>query len=1048
MRFEDHLVLARYLHGQFGVTSFEELKTALAQTEEGPAEDGQSCFLDELLKRDGLSIDEQTLGDYDRRVMDYEREMARQRPEFNAWRYFQYLALLYTEVFLDQLTSDPAALLSAINRHLQNLQDTERELRDFPDFTRDDLRRLAFFMATGSGKTLLLHVNIRQVLHYLEHGRHPEALVPRRDGRREFGNILLITPNEGLSAQHIEEFRASGIDARVFIEHPTAKSLFGPIVKVIEIHKLADEPSRDGVSVVVESLGQNNLIIVDEGHKGTGSEAGTWKRRQRELSENGFLLEYSATFAQAIGGAGKRSRKALLHDYGKSILFDYSYAHFYGDGYGKRFDVLNLSRGRGQRAHELLLGGLVTYYQQVALFDANREDYRPYNIQKPLWVMLGTSVSKGGRRDRTKAAQQERSDVAQVVTFLQRILEEKDWAVRTIRRILDGTSGFTDAETAQDLFAPHIKQVKDWDAAELYAEIVRDVFHGAGGLELWELKNAEGEIGLRVSTADEDASPYFGVVNIGDVASFRDHVEEHLGLEVREDQFAGSRFEAVDRPDSSVNILIGAKKFIEGWSSWRVSCMGLLNVGKGEGTQIIQLFGRGVRLKGKNMTLKRTEALQGEEHPQAIEHLETLYIFGWNADYIENFKAMLKNEDVGEPVTVPVALKEPWPRNDLPVPQTRAGFDVEALTWTLSADGPEVKLDLAPRVTAVRDDGEGPSLRRGGQDGTADIYFSDGPWFDLLDMDELYAGLVRYKQTREYDNVHIPRRQLPEMLRAKCSLRVAEEDRANPEWLQQAAEQAAKAYLDRFVRMKEREAESEHVEVGYLEPDERVTQAYQLIVKPGRLLERIEELLEEGLAEETVEEEPLPRFHVDWHLYTPILATGGEAWQKQVSVRPPALVASEVRLVKDLHAFWRDHHGDAPYDGMEVYLLRNTPKTGIGLFHRSGFYPDFILWLKNAQTGAIHVRFVDPHGLHHGGLDGSADKFAALEKLTDLSNRADFKDKQVTLDGFILVDTPLEQIPDRDGRTGDELEAQCPLVRQQGDYAGRLLMLRSLEAQK
>ena len=53
-------------------------------------------------------------------------------------------------------------------------------------------------------------------------------------------------------------------------------------------------------------------------------------------------------------------------------------------------------------------------------------------------------------------------------------------------------------------------------------------------------------------------------------------------------------------------VLIGSKKFTEGWSSWRVSTMGLMNVGQGEGAQIIQLFGRGVRLKGHCMSLKRS----------------------------------------------------------------------------------------------------------------------------------------------------------------------------------------------------------------------------------------------------------------------------------------------------------------------------------------------------------------------------------------------------------------------------------------------------------
>jgi hypothetical protein len=55
------------------------------------------------------------------------------------------------------------------------------EFAAVPPFELEDLRRLAFFMATGSGKTLLLHVNLWQILHYLQVGRHPEALVRRTD---------------------------------------------------------------------------------------------------------------------------------------------------------------------------------------------------------------------------------------------------------------------------------------------------------------------------------------------------------------------------------------------------------------------------------------------------------------------------------------------------------------------------------------------------------------------------------------------------------------------------------------------------------------------------------------------------------------------------------------------------------------------------------------------------------------------------------------------------------------------------------------------------
>ncbi|MBN1483525.1 MAG: hypothetical protein JXA37_02285, partial [Chloroflexia bacterium] len=178
-------------------------------------------------------------------------------------------------------------------------------------------------------------------------GRDRDVYLRATAPRCQFDNVLLITPNEGLSQQHLAELDASGLEAALFIEDRHGRSGFsGPRVKVIEIHKLAEEPSRDGVSVVLEEIGPNNLVIVDEGHKGTGSEAQAWKSRQKALSAGGFLLEYSATFAQAIASTSKRVQAALLREYGQAILFDYSYAHFYGDGYGKDFAVLNLRDAR------------------------------------------------------------------------------------------------------------------------------------------------------------------------------------------------------------------------------------------------------------------------------------------------------------------------------------------------------------------------------------------------------------------------------------------------------------------------------------------------------------------------------------------------------------------------------------------------------------------------------------------------------------------------------------------------------------------------------
>jgi hypothetical protein len=90
---------------------------------------------------------------------------------------------------------------------------------------------------------------------------------------------------------------------------------------------------------------------------------------------------------------------------------------------------------------------------------------------------------------------------------------------------------------------------------------------------------------------------------VGDAKGLCDHVadiaaQNDIRLRVEDSDFTEAMFSSVKDSSSPVNLLIGSKKFVEGWDCWRVSTMGLMHVGRSEGTQIIQLFGRGVRLKG------------------------------------------------------------------------------------------------------------------------------------------------------------------------------------------------------------------------------------------------------------------------------------------------------------------------------------------------------------------------------------------------------------------------------------------------------------------
>lgn len=1030
MRLERHLALNRYLHHLLAADGMEALREALGNTEEGPGGDGQSYFVHVLTGRRGVQVPADRLREYDTRIMGYEERLRRGRPGLRL-KYFQYMALLYTEILLDRLTADPDALVLELNTFLARLQAGGR-LTGFPVFAADDLRRMAFFMATGAGKTLLLHANLWQVDFYLRHGRHPEALVRRSDARREFEGIYLITPNEGLSKQHLEEFRLSGIGADRLVHDPQGQpSLFGPRVQVVEIHKLSDTATGDGVSVPLDDLGGANLVFVDEGHKGTGSEAQVWKTRQKRLSADGMLLEYSATFAQAIGATSKpKAREALLEEYGKSIVFDYSYRYFYNEGFGKDFSVLNLQAARDDQAHDLLLGGLLIFYQQVHLFGLHTDALCPYGVEAPLWVFLGSKVAV------KKPNQQSLSDVATAVEFLRRFLEDRDWALARISRVLAGDSGFRDEAADRDLFRPRLSHLRG-DAAQLYDRICGDVFHGRGGLEVWELKAATGELGLRTSTPDGGDSPYFGVVNIGDVSAFRKHLGEHSGMEVREDRFTSSLFEDVNRPGSGVSVLIGAKKFVEGWSSWRVSTMALLNMGQGEGSQVIQLFGRGVRLRGKDGSLRRSAALPnpGEDLPPGLRELETLEIFGWNANYLKAFRAMLDEEEIRPAVDVPLLPLFPEVA-ELPVPRTRAGYSAAAENWTLDVEPYMVlRVDLAPRAAGMT---AGVTREVGAGEGVQ-VDFRSEAVKALVDMDALYAALLSHKHRRGYGNLRIPRSALPDVLRAS-TLRMRSDDALHPARVQEGALRVLTTYVDRWVARRERAAESRNLIPAPLAVRERVPVYHTVRVASEERLAELRTLIAAPESLHSTSREVLPRLHVERHLWTPLLLepTGEDADVLHLS--PPGLKAGEERFLKDLHTFWNANQLTPEFAGREMYVLRNAPGSGVGFFRRSGFFPDFIVWLVHPEAGT-RVRFVEPHGMHHEGLGGrNGDKIEALQELWQLSETPEFRNAGLDVGGYLVTETAQEQIPGAERLSRQTLMSEYRLLFQEdAQYVATLL---------
>ena len=140
----------------------------------------------------------------------------------------------------------------ALCADLDHERERDRVTAAMPEYRPEDLRTVAFQSATGSGKTLLMHANMLQYQHYLD----------RAGGR--LNNVVLVTPNEQMSVQHEREMRDSGLHARLF-SRDAPPELFAP-VEIIDLNKLAE---RQGVKrVAVDDFGDDNLVLVDEGHLG------------------------------------------------------------------------------------------------------------------------------------------------------------------------------------------------------------------------------------------------------------------------------------------------------------------------------------------------------------------------------------------------------------------------------------------------------------------------------------------------------------------------------------------------------------------------------------------------------------------------------------------------------------------------------------------------------------------------------------------------------------------------------------------------------------
>jgi len=1013
-RFDRSLLLVRHWCDQLG-GRYDEL---LARVREAPEQGapGQSLRLAAVLSRAGVALAPDALARAERAFMADWQPIARAREaatgQRHALTHFQWLAALFVELHLSQLAASGGR--AALVQRLNALR--EQAFSHLPPVRPAELNRLALWMATGSGKTLMLHLNVRQFL------RHARAILGQEPQR-----VLLLTPNETLSAQHRQELALSGLDALAL----------GRTLEVTELTKLylPQDASgqrvrvKDGVSVCTDQYAGPNLVLVDEGHKGgksaSGEESAFRERRQALAGTHprfpvegpaGFEFEYSATFAQIADGD-----RGFFDDYARCTVFDYGYRRFHDDGFGKTPKSLVTTQQHAQAL--VLTAGLVAFWHQCRFFAADAARARRYRLAAPLAVFVGQSVTGKSQ------------DVVQVITFLSRFAGDAGFAQPLLAQLLDAANPIQQAlfSAQLDLSAERVLGPQ-----ALHAALCADLFGGTGVLAVRPL--SKDELGLRLPGAEADR--WLGSVYVGDAAKLAAALKA-AGVAVEEpDAVTGSLFARLhERPE--LRFLIGSRKFIEGWSSFRVSTLGLLKIGRGAGSQVIQLFGRGVRLAGVGGQLKRADHVPAlGPHPADIALGETLYVFGVQAEYVQTWLQSLSREGMTtQSQVVPVRVTGDLAALDLKLPaddpERDAAFGQRPVPF-VAGEQPPVCIDLRARLSVLAGVGEAQALQVHGvqrpvrsalprhcgeewlfqhalaflrQQGLQQVWVTPGAarqWLERATALLPHGGDAADTRQRlqaellgqwEAALLRCWRRARLQYLTQSPTLQTLDESHGNfplqvlPDGRQQMGYRVEARMADEVVKAAV-EALRRSLPAAYLKSAQGLDRVLATLrdelgeIDLSETLDRVLAALDAGTDGDELGA-PLPRLHVPQHLYAPLLLNApaqvtNAAGQLSLlddataplSISPPPLEQSEARLVWDVRRQWQALHAQPEWAGVDVALLRNLSGVGVRLFAAEGFFPDFLLWIKRGPRQAL--AFVEPKGLRH---QWPQDKFDLLDRV-------------------------------------------------------------------
>ncbi len=839
-----------------------------------------------------------------------------------------------------------------LNHLLKSHFKVENHCVSFENF----INRLAFYMATGSGKTIVIIKLVELLSVAIRMG-----LIPKK-------NIMFFSANENLIKQFEKEIEKynRGKDFSKQIDFKNLKSIThkdfhrapkGFFEKIALFYYRADlmndEESKENLLNYKDYWDNGeNYVILDEAHKGNKSES----KRQAIfslLSLKGFLFNFSATFTE---------ESDLI-----TSVYNLSVGEWVKLGYGKESVLLkknNLNafkdlKDLNDREKEiallkaLLLLGMQKRYKVEGYF------------YDPLMLVFTHSVNV------------KNSDAEIFFKTLARVIENDDGndflkAKENLLEEIKDTEFLFSANKDKDYKVKVFKEgLKSMDFKGLKEEVF---YANSGHIEVIINPKNNQEIAFKLNTSDK----VFCLIKIGDITEWICEKLKSVKVVSKNLSFKEeSYFSQIDR--SSINILVGSRTFETGWDSTRPSVILFLNIGLDDDAKklVKQSFGRGVRIESVKNQRQRLayldidEAIKENLKPNAAM-LETLFVIPTNHASLDAIlKIQKESENRGEsrgtwreitlektPIKhdlfVPCYRKEPTSILELP---ENASFKMSGENFK---DLKECFNLMSEKHFILKHEIYDPKDYATLKDMIQKAHFKKVSTWHYKDLDYMIAEI----KGKLYPNQKVPKDEFNALDSEKIvhfkKIKVkADKQEELIKTIQEVKEHAPLDKETLIIKIAQGEIDPYDAEKHKQDKTFKVGDAELLKLKE--------------------------------HYYTPLIKAKNCDWLKHVvKVKSESDFLEELlkitETLQENYDFWAFSKIDEHLDNLFIPYIDNATERR--------FFPDFIFWLEKGGTQIIC--FIDPKGSKHTDYEHKADAYQLFkDKIFNPKDDPHFKIKVV-----------------------------------------------------